>query len=73
MLHTNECSSPYGLSQVDFKRFPILFLCKIGCTRAKPKYGPKGINLTFFVRGHPLMLQTKYECSRPNGVSQEDF
>ena len=32
------CSSPYDSSQVDFKRFHSLFLCKIGCARAKPKY-----------------------------------
>ena len=48
MLHAKYgCSSPYGLSQVDSKRFPSLFLCKIGCARAKPKYDPKGIILTF--------------------------
>ena len=28
-------SSPYGLSQVDFKRFPSLFLCKTGCAQAE--------------------------------------
>ena len=53
MLHAKyEYSSPYGLSQVDFKRFPSLFLCKIGCARAEPKYDPKGINLTFYKKGH---------------------
>ena len=31
-----ECSSPYGLSQADFKRFPSLFLLKIGCARKSP-------------------------------------
>ena len=30
-------SSPYGLSQVDFKRFPSLFLFKVGCAQAEPK------------------------------------
>ena len=68
-----ECSNPYGLSQVDFKRFPPLFLCKIGCTLVKPKYDPREIILTILVRGHPMMLQTKYECSQPNGLSREDF
>ena len=38
-----ECSSPYGLPQVDFKRFPSLFLCEIGCALAKPKYDPREI------------------------------
>ena len=41
-----ECSSPYGLSQEDFKRFPSLILCKTLCVRAEPKYDPKGINIT---------------------------
>ena len=74
MLHTKyECSSHYGLSEEDFLNFPSLFLCKIGCARAKPKYDPRGIILTILVKGHPLMLHTKYECSRPYGLSQEDF
>ena len=68
-----ECSRPYGLSQVDFQRFPSLFLCKIGCARAKPKYDPREKILTILVRGHPMMLQTKYECFQPNGLSQEHF
>ena len=39
MLHANyECSSPYGLSQEDFTRFPSLFPYKLGCTLAEPKY-----------------------------------
>ena len=68
-----ECSSPYGLSQVDFKRIPSLFLCKIGCARAKPKYDPREKTETILVMGHPMMLQTKFECSRPYGLSQEYF
>ena len=48
-----ECSSPYGLSHVDFKRFPSLFLCKIGCTREKPKYDPRKIILKKFGKGLP--------------------
>ena len=53
-----KCSGPYGLSQVDFKRFPSLFLCKIGCAQAKAKYDPWEIILTVLVRGHPMMLKT---------------
>ena len=53
MLHAKyECSSPYGLSQEDFKRFPVLSLCKIGCALPEPKYDPKGIILTFYIKGH---------------------
>ena len=37
-----ECSSPYGLSQVDFKRFPSLFLCKIGCNGQSPNMTAEG-------------------------------
>ena len=52
MLHAKyECSSPYGLSQVDFKRFPSLFLCKIGCARAEPKYDLRRTILIFLGRG----------------------
>ena len=53
-----ECSSPYGLSQVDFKRFPSLFLCKIGYSRAEPKYDPKETTLTFYDRpiSFPLFI-----------------
>ena len=68
-----ECFSPSGLSQVDFKRFHSFFLCEIGCAHAKPNYYPRDILSTTLVRGHPMMLQAKYECSRPNGLSQEDF
>ena len=46
-----EYSSPYGLSKVDFKRFPSLFLCKIGCAQAEPKYDRRGIILIIFGRG----------------------
>ena len=46
---------------------------QIGCARAKPKYDPRGIILTILVRGHPIMLQTKYERPPPYGLSQEDF
>ena len=53
MLHVNyECSGHHGLSQVDFKRFPTLFLCKIECVMAEPKYEPKLINSTFYKKGH---------------------
>ena len=55
-----------------FKRFPSLFLCKIGCTRAEPKYDPKEIFLTF-LKSHQMMLHAKYECFSPYGLSQEDF
>ena len=48
-----------------YQRFPSLFLCKIGCARAKPKYDPGGIILTILVRSHPIMLQTKYERPPP--------
>ena len=48
----HECSSPYGLSKVDSKRFPSLFLCKMGCARAKPKYDPKWIILTSYIKVH---------------------
>ena len=52
MLHAKyECSSPYGLSHVHFKRFPSLFLCKIGFARAKPKYDHLRIILIIFGRG----------------------
>ena len=74
MLHAKyECSSPYGLSQVDFKRFPSLFLCKIGCAQAEPKYNHKGINLTFYIKGLKMMLLLKCECCSPYGLSQVDF
>ena len=73
MLHAKyECSSPYGLSQVDFKRFPFLFLCKIGCSRAEPKYDPKGIILTFYIKRHKMMLYDKHGCSSPYSLSQVD-
>ena len=53
MLHAKyECFSPYGLSQEDFKRFPSLILCNIMCAWAEPKYDPKGIILTIFIKGH---------------------
>ena len=49
MLHAKyDCSSPYGLSQEDFERFPSMILCKIVCTQAEPKYDPKGIILSFY-------------------------
>ena len=52
MLHAKyECSSLYGLSQVDFKKNPSLFLCKIGCAWAKPKYDRRRIILISFGRG----------------------
>ena len=35
-----------------FLRFPSLFLCKIGCARAKPKYDPKEIILTLYIKRH---------------------
>ena len=69
----HECSSPYGLSKVDFKRFPSLFLCKIGCARAEPKYDPKGIILAFYIKRHYMMLYDKYECCSSYGLSQVDF
>ena len=46
-----ECSSPNGLSQVDFERFHSSFLCKIGCARTKPKYDCRRIILINFGRG----------------------
>ena len=52
MLHAKyECSSPYGLSQVDFKIFPSLFLCKIGRAQAEPKHDRRRIILIIFGRG----------------------
>ena len=73
MLHAKyECSSPYGLSQVDFQRFPSLFLCKIGWARAEPEYDRREIILTILV-DHQMMLLTKYECSSHYGLSEEDF
>ena len=68
-----KCSNHYGLSEEDFKRFPSLILCKIVCAQAEPKYHPKGIILTIFIKGHKMMLHAKYECSSPYGLSQEDF
>ena len=56
-----------------FITFPSLFLCKIGCTRAEPKYDPKEIILTIFIKSHQMMLHVKYECFSPYGFSQEDF
>ena len=74
MLHAKyECSSPYGLSQVDFKRFPSLFLCKIGCSQAEPKYDSRKITLVIFVEDHQIMLSTKYKCSSHYGLSEENF
>ena len=37
-----KCSSPYGMSQVDFKRFPSLFLCKIAYARESPNMTTEG-------------------------------
>ena len=69
MLQTKyECSSHYGLSE-DFLKIS----CKIGCAWAKPKYDPRGIILTILVKGHPMMLHKKYECSLPYGLLQKDF
>ena len=52
ILHAKyECSSPYGLSKVDFNRFPSLFLCKIGCDQAEPKYDRRRTILIIFGRG----------------------
>ena len=56
-----------------FKRFPSSFLCKIGYTRAEPKYDPQEIILTFFITSHQMRLHAKYECFSPYGLSQEDF
>ena len=74
MLHAEyECSSPYGLSHEDFKRFPCLFPCKIGYALAEPKYDHRNIIFTMLVEDHQIMLQTKYECSSHYGLSEEDF
>ena len=54
-----ECFNPYGLSQEYFKRFPSLILCKIVYARAEPKYDPKGIILTIFIKGHYMILHAK--------------
>ena len=73
MLHAKyECSSPYGLSQVDFKRLPSLFLCKIGCALAEPKYDRRRIIL-ILVEDHQIMLHTKFNCSSHYGLSEENF
>ena len=68
-----ECSSPYGLSQVDFKRFPSLFLCKIGCARAEPNYDCRMMILIILVENYQIMLHTKYECYSRYGLSEENF
>ena len=74
MLHAKyECSSRYGLAQEDFKRFPSLFPCKIGCALAEPKYDHRNMIFTIFVEDHQIMLQIKYECSSHYGLSEEDF
>ena len=74
MLHAKyECSSLYGLSQVDFKRFPSLFLCKIGCARAEPKYDRRGIILAILVEDYQILLHSKYECSSHYGLSEKDL
>ena len=74
MLHAKYgCCSLYGLSQIDFQRFPSLFLCKIGCARAGPKYDRRGIILTILAEDHQIMLYTKYEIYSHNGLSEEDF
>ena len=74
MLHAKyEFSSPYGLSKEDFKRFPSLLPCKIGCALAERKYDHRNIIFTTLVEDHQIMLQTKYECSSRYGLSQEDF
>ena len=69
MLHPKyECCSPYGLSQEDFKRFPSLFPCKIGCSLAEPKYEHRGTIFTILIEDHQIILQTKYECSSHYGL-----
>ena len=68
-----ECCSPYGLSQEDFKRFPFLFPCKIGCALAEPKYEHRGTIFTILIEDHQIILQTKYECSSHYGLSEENF
>ena len=74
ILHAKyEYSSPHGLSQEDFKRFPSLFPCKLRCALAEPKYDHRNIILIILVENHKIMLQTKYECSSHNGLSEEDF
>ena len=74
MLHEKyECSSPYGLSQVYFKRFPSLFLCKIGYARAEPKYDRRRIILIILVEDHQIMLNTKNKCSTHYDLSEENF
>ena len=37
-----ECSSSYGLSHVDFKKLPSLFLSKIGCAGQSPNMTAEG-------------------------------
>ena len=69
MLHAKyECFRPYGLSQEDFKRFPSLFLCKIGRALAEPKYDHRNIIFTILVENHQIMPQTKYECPSHYGL-----
>ena len=68
-----ECSSPYGLSRIDFKRFPSLFLCKIGCARAEPKQDRRRIILIILVEDHQIMLRTKYKCSSHYGLLEDFF
>ena len=71
MLHAKyESSSPYGLSQVDFERFPSLFLCKIGCAQAVPKCDHRRIILIILEEDHQIMLRTEYKCSSQYGLSE---
>ena len=64
MLHPKyECCRPYGLSQKDFKRFPSLFPCKIGCALAEPKYEHRGTIFTILIEDHQIILQTKYDLA----------
>ena len=70
------------LIAIDFKHTNIIFIeqvpltatfCYLQDNRAESKYDPKKIILTFFIKGHQMMLHAKYECSSPYGLSQEDF
>ena len=56
-----------------FKRFPSLFLCKIGCARAEPKYDRRGIILAILVEDYQILLHSKYECSSHYGLSEKDL
>ena len=54
MLHAKyESSSPYGLGQEDFLKFPSLSLCINRESTTKDLFPLQGYNLKYFDRGPP--------------------